>query len=98
MSITVAHRPHIQISWLPIVVVLVVAAAVLVAVMAIQADTTTSTTTTIQAAGTQAAPAPALDVPRNQSPAVRALILGTTQAPLASSWDGRSPHEPQPWE
>ena len=98
MSVTIAHRPHIQLSWLSIVVVVIVAAAALVAVMAIQADTTTTTTTPAQAAGTQVVPGPALDLPRNQSPAIRALIFGTTGAPQAPSWDRRSPHAPRLWE
>jgi hypothetical protein len=53
MSITVAHRPHRSVPWLPIVVVLAVAAAaVLIALMTVGSSGTTQAT-----GGTQAGPA-----------------------------------------
>jgi hypothetical protein len=67
MSITVAHRPHRHVPWLPMVVVLaVVAAAVLIALLTIGSSRTTPATSGTQALGADGGaqvPAAALPAP-----------------------------------
>ncbi len=65
MSITVAHRPHRHVQWLPIVVVLVVvAAAVLIALLTVaQSPTTPATGGTASLAAGIAAQPPAAPAP-----------------------------------
>jgi hypothetical protein len=81
MSVTIAHRPHVQVPWLPIIVVLAIAvAAALVVVLSIPTSTTTPAATSTETLNTAGAPVGTAGVPRDRSPVVRAIVFGEMPA------------------
>jgi hypothetical protein len=89
MSVTIAHRPHIQVPRLPVIVVLALAAAAaLVVALSIPASTTTPAATFVETLGTTGASVTA-DVPRDRSPIVRAIVSG--EIPAAAPAEAPAP-------
>jgi hypothetical protein len=81
MSVTIAQRPHVQVPWLPIIVVLaIVVAAALVPILSIRPTTTTPAAAPAAALSTGGASVWAAAEPRKRPPVVRALISGETPA------------------
>ena len=81
MNTTIAHRPHVQVPWLPIIVVLAIAAAAaLVVALGIQVATTTTVATSVETVGTAHAPVWTAGVPKNRSPVARTVVLGALPA------------------
>ncbi|MCX6363524.1 MAG: hypothetical protein NTW58_05035 [Actinobacteria bacterium] len=94
MSVTIAQRPHVQVPWLPIIVVLAMAAAAaLVLVLSIQASTSIPAATSAATLGTAGASVWTAAEPRKRPPVVRAIVSGEmpvtapaeTPAPLRKS-------------
>lgn len=84
MSVTIAHKPHAhtRLPWRAIAVLLFAAAlAVVVLVLADQPWETQSQSASVSAVKTTgAASAVTAGVPKNRSPVVRAIVLGTMPA------------------
>jgi hypothetical protein len=81
MSVAIAHRPHVPVPWLPVIVVLAIAAAVvLVVALTMDASTTSPSGTSVQALEEAGPPAAPPDLPKNRSPVARAIVLGELPA------------------
>ena len=81
MSTTIAHRPHVQVPWLPIIVVPAIAvAAALVIVLSIHASTGIPAPTSAASLSTAGASVWTAAEPRKRPPVVRAIVSGETLA------------------
>lgn len=81
MSATIVRRPHVHVPWLLIIVVLAIAAAAaLVVLLSIPATTTRTAGPSAETVGTAAASVRAVDVHRDRSPVVRAIVFGEMPA------------------
>ena len=86
MSVTVTHRPHVHVPWLPVIVLLAIAvAAVLVVALIVESSETTSAGTGAQDFGATGTSVATPDLPKNRSPVVRAFILGGAPAAAAEA-------------
>ncbi len=100
MSVTITHRPHVQVPWRTIAVLLVAAAVAVVVLVLVDQPWETQSQTTSAAAVTTAGAASAVtaDVPRNRSPVIRAILAGETppaapaEVPTATR---KTPHWPR---
>jgi hypothetical protein len=83
MSVTIAHRPHVQVPWLPIIAVLAIAAAAafaLVLILSIQPSTTTPAAAPAATVSTAGASAWTAAEPRKRPSVARAIVSGEMPA------------------
>jgi len=85
MSVAIAHRQHVKVPWLPIIVVLaIVVAAPLVLILNIQPSTTTPVAAPAATVSIDGASVWTAAEPRKRPPVVRAIASGETPATARS--------------
>jgi hypothetical protein len=85
MSVAIAHRQHVKVPWLPIIVVLaIVVAAALILILNIRPFSTTPAAAPAATLSTTGASAWSAAEPRKRPPVVRAIASGETPATARS--------------